>query len=124
MAQNDPASEKHRKQGIPKRIPFWDQFRNQFWVEFELKIMVSGKVPGAIWHYYSNGFRVLKGSALELAAEPLWDPIWTQFWKLFWDPNPSKISQRAAKRDFGATQKAREVEKTGVQKWTQDGHQK
>lgn len=119
MAQNDPSSEKPRKQGIPKRIPFWDQFRNQFWVEFELKIMVSGKVPGAIWHYYSNGFRVLKGSALQLAAEPLRNPFWRPFWNPFWSQNPNKIVQRAARRDFRATQEAREGEEKGVQKWTQ-----
>ena len=119
MAQNDPSSEKPRKQGIPKRIPFWDQFRNQFWVEFELKIMVSGKVPGAIWHYYSNGFRVLKGSALQLAAEPLRNPFWRPFWNPFWSQNPKKIVQRAARRDFRATQEAREGEEKGVQKWTQ-----
>ena len=117
MAQNDPSSEKPRKQGIPKRIPFWDQFRNQFWVEFELKIMVSGKVPGAIWHYYSNGFRVLKGSALLLAAEPLRDRFWTPFWSTFWSQNPNKIVQRAARNDFGATQEAREGEEIYSTRW-------
>ena len=88
-------------------------------MEFELKIMVSGKVPGAIWHYYSNGFRVLKGSALLLAAEPLRDPFWMPFWNPFWSQNPNKIVQRAARRDFRATQEAREGEEKGVQKWTQ-----
>ena len=119
MAQNGPSSEKPRKKGVPKRIPFWDQFRNQFWMEFELKIMVFGKAPRAIWHYYSNGFRVLKGSALQLAAEPLRDPFWKPFWSPFWSQNPNKISQRAAKTDFGATQEARKGEQKGVQKWAQ-----
>ena len=79
-------------------------------MEFELKIMVFGKVPGAIWHYYSNGFRVLKGSALQLAAEPPQDPFWKPFWSPFWSQNPNKIARRAAKTDFGATQEAREGE--------------
>ena len=88
-------------------------------MEFELKIMVFGKVPRATWHYYSNGFRVLKGSALLLAAEPLRDPFWTPFWNPFWSQNPNKIVQRAARRDFRATQEAREGEEKEVQKLAQ-----
>ena len=119
MAQNGPSREKPRKKGVPKRIPFWDQFRNQFWMEFNLKIIVLWKVSRAIWYYKNNGFRVFKGSALQLAAEPLRDPFWTPFWKPFWSQNPNKIARRAAKRDFGATQEAREGEEKGVQKWAQ-----
>ena len=85
-------------------------------MEFQLKIMVSGKVPGAIWHYYSNGFRVLKGSALQLAAEPLRNPFWRPFLTHSEAKNPNKIVQRAARRDFRATQDAREVKEKGVQK--------
>ena len=119
MAQNGPSSEKPGKKGVPKRIPFWDQFRHQFWMEFKLKIIVLGKVSRAIWYYKNSSFRVFKGSALQLAAEPLRDPFWTPFWRPFWSQNPNKIVRRAAKRDFGATQEAREGEEKGVQKWAQ-----
>ena len=111
--------QKLKKNRVQKRDPFWDQFWNQFWHQFQLQIIVFGKVPRAIWHYYSSGFRVLKGSALQLAAEPLRDPFWTPFWRPFWSQNPNKIVRRAARSDFGATQEASEGEKKGVQKWAE-----
>ena len=104
---------------VPKRSPFWDQFWNQFWHQFQLKIIVFGKVPRAIWHYYNNGFRVVKGFALEPRTEPLRNPVWARFWSPFWSPNPNKICKRAAKRDFGAAREDTGSEKKGIQKWTQ-----
>ena len=44
-------------------------------------------------------------------------PILDQFWLPFWLQKSIKISQKAAKRDSGASQEGKEALGKGVQKW-------
>ena len=44
-------------------------------------------------------------------------PILDPFWVPFWLQKSIKISQKAAKRDFGASQEGRTGNQKGIQKW-------
>ena len=105
---------------VPKRVPFWDQF----WHQFLLKIIVFGKVPRAIWHYYSNVFRLLKGSALELAAEPLQDPIWMPCWLHFGSNIPLKLSRGRPRWILNRPRRAGKANRHGSKNGTKNGSMK
>ena len=68
------------------------------------------RVARAIWHYYSSVFWVLRGLALELAAEPLWDPLWTPVGA----QKQLKSGQRLAKMDFWPSQESKVGQQKGV----------
>ena len=112
MAQNGFQSGKLEKNRVPKRDQFRNPFWHGFWMDFKLKMEVSWGPWKAPWHYYSKVFGVYIVSKLEIVTGPLGDPVLVPKRPPFWSPKPSKFFQRAAKRDFGASQDG-----TGSSSW-------
>ena len=54
---------------------------------------------------------------MEIVPGPLGGPVWVPERPPFWSQKWNIIFERAAKRDFGASQDGTEGVKEGVQKW-------
>ena len=85
---------------------------------FKLKMEVFWGPWTAPWHYYSSVFGVYIVSKLEIVPGPLGAPILVPKGLSCWSQKSGKFFQRAAKRDFGASQDGTNGEEKGVQKWT------
>ena len=101
---------------VPKRDQFRNPFWHGFWMDFKLKMEVFWGPWKAPWHYYSSVFGVYIVSKLEIVPGPLGGPVLVPKRPPFWNQKSSKFFQRAAKRDFGASQDGTGGEEKGAPK--------
>ena len=70
-----------------KAIPFWDLFRDGFWMGFLWKIRVFRKTAKARIRYKNSGFSVFTNFASKTALGPLQDHFRTPNRATFWSKN-------------------------------------
>ena len=106
------------KNSVPKMNPCGDQFWDQFWMDFHLKIVGLRKAAKAIIHYKNSGFSVFIVFKMDIASSPLGGFVWSPEWPPFGPPKPNKKIQRPAKSGFGPSKEGSGGHPRGTQKWS------